>query len=137
MMRVVVDANIVAAALIRPDGWTARELTRTDVEWYTPGFLVDELQEHAAEYALKAECTRVLWNGRVAKLLRRIHVVPHSDIATAARDLRVQRVVAIDPDDAPYVAAFVAVGADLLWTRDTKLLDAMPSVAVSIVPRAP
>lgn len=135
-LRVVLDANIVAAALIRPDGWTAQELARSDVEWCAPAFLVDELDEHASDYATKAGCTTALWNRRVAKLLHRIRLVPAADIAAAANDPRVRRIEAVDPDDAPYIAALVAIGADLMWTRDSKLLDLMPGIAVSIVPRA-
>lgn len=136
-MLVVVDANIIAAALIRPDGWTAHELSRTDVDWCAPAFLVDELEEHATEYAEKAGCTKVVWNRRVAKLVRRIRLVPATDVAEAASDPRVRKVEAVDLDDAPYVATLVAVGGDLLWTRDTKLLKSIPGIAVAIVPRSP
>lgn len=33
-MRVVVDANIVAAAAVRPDGWTSLQMERTDMRFY-------------------------------------------------------------------------------------------------------
>jgi len=136
-LRVVVDANVIAAALIRPDGWTAQELEeRDDVEWFAPAFLADELREHASEYAEKAGCTTSQWNRRVAALLRRVRVVPSGDVVGAARDPLVRKAEAVDADDAVYVATLVAVEADLLWTRDKGLLDALPGIAVSVVPRA-
>lgn len=134
-MLVVVDANIIAAALIRPDGWTAQELARTDLRWCAPAFLVDELREHAKEYATKAGCTDPVWNRRVADLLRRIHVVPTADVLAAASDPRVRRVEEVDVDDAPYMATLVAAEADLIWTRDRGLLDLLPGVAVTVIPR--
>lgn len=50
-MRVVVDASVVAAALIRPRGWTAGEMARNDVDLYIPNFPLEELEEHAREFA--------------------------------------------------------------------------------------
>lgn len=40
----VIDANVAAAALIKPDGWTAEQLERDDVHWLAPSFLRDELE---------------------------------------------------------------------------------------------
>lgn len=134
-LRVVVDANVVAAALVRPGGWTARELARADVEWVAPAFLFVELADHADEYAAKAGCTRKEWRNRVAALARRFHVLADDDLADAAGDL-LDRIERVDPDDVPYAAALLVSGADLLWTRDAALRAALPGLAVSAVPTA-
>lgn len=135
ILRVVADANVVAAALVRPAGWSAGQLTRSDVEWVAPSFLFDELSEHAEEYAAKAGCTRREWQTRVAELRKRFAIVPEHELVTARGEI-VDRVEAVDPDDVAYAAALVASGADLLWTRDRALLAALPGVAVSVVPEA-
>jgi predicted nucleic acid-binding protein len=134
-MRVVVDANVVAAALIRPGGWTAQELARTDVEWIAPAFLLDELEEHGAEYAAKAGCALAEWERRRHALVKRLRLVAAKDLAAADGSALVKRAARADPDDAVYVAALVAAGADLLWTRDAALLDALRGIAVTVVPR--
>lgn len=135
MLRVVVDANVVAAALIRPGGWTARELARDDVAWFAPAVLLDELREHAGEYARKAGCADAEWRRRVEALAHGLTLVPLADLRRAARSRLVRRVARADADDAVYAAALVAAGADLLWTRDAAVLDALPGRAVSAVPR--
>lgn len=125
----------MAAALVRPGGWTASQLTRGDVEWVAPGFLFDEPAEHAEEYAAKAGCARREWQTRVAALRKRFDIVSEAELIRARGEV-VDRVEAVDPDDVPYAAALVASGADLLWTRDHALLAALPGVAVSVVPEA-
>lgn len=126
---------MVVAALVRPDGWTARELARSDVEWVTPSFLFDELEEHSEEYAAKIGCPQKEWQRRVASLAKRFRIVPASDVVEA-RGALIRRVEHIDQDDVPYVAAAIATEADLFWTRDRALLAALPGFAVSVVPRA-
>ena len=133
-LRVVVDANIAVAALIRPGGWTAEQLARDDVHWLAPAFLLDELAEHATEYAAKAGCGVREWRRRLAALVARVELVPATALLAVKDDKLVLAVARIDPDDAPYAAALVASGADLLWTRDEALFVALPGIAVAVVP---
>lgn len=134
-MRVVVDANVVVAALVRPEGWTASELQRDDVEWIAPSFLVDEIREHTEEYAAKAGCALAEWERRTAALIKRVRIVPARDLVRVRDHALVQRAAEVDPDDAVHAAAVVAAGADLLWTRDARLARALSGVAVAVVPR--
>lgn len=136
-LRVVVDANIVASALIRPAGWTASELKRKDVSWLAPDFLFKELLEHSDDYALKAGCSRQEWKERINKLAKQGGIVPWKDLVAASGNPLVVAVERIDPDDAPYAAAFVAARADLLWTRDKALLHVFQGRAVLVLPRTP
>lgn len=59
------------------------------------------------------------------------------EVAQYLDDPLVLRAAAIDPDDAPYIAAVLAVGADCLWTRGKALLVAFPSLAVRMMPSPP
>jgi predicted nucleic acid-binding protein len=136
LLRVIVDANVVAAALIRPDGWTARELSRSDVEWFAPAFLLDELQSHASEYASKAGCGQMQWSQRLARLTARLALVQAAALVAVASHSLGRRAETVDPEDAVYLAAFVATEADLLWTRDAEILRAFPGIAVAVVPHA-
>lgn len=133
-LRVVVDANIVTSALVRPGGFTASELQRNDVEWLAPAFILDEMRDHAAEFAVKAGCTRREWDKRVAALVRRIRLIPEDELVSAAGNPLVALVAGIDPDDAAYAAAMVVSGADFLWTRDRAVIKGLAGRAVLIVP---
>lgn len=133
-MRVVVDANIVAAAGVRPGGWTARELARDDVEFVAPAIVRDELHAHEVEYAEKAQCGREEWAGRVARLLARIRLIPTHRLVGHAGDPLVRRIQALDPDDAAHVAAFLEANAEFLWTRGKSLTSVMGGKAVRVIP---
>lgn len=133
-MRVVVDANVAAAALIRPDGWTSDQLARGDVTWLAPSFLLEELEEHAGSYAEKADVGRERFEDRIERFGERVGPVPGADLVEAADHALVERAETIDPGDAPYLAAVVAADADLLWTRDEALLAEFEGLAVRVVP---
>lgn len=133
-MRVVVDANVIAAALIQPDGWTGQQLRRTDADWVAPTALAAELEAHSGEYAEKAGCYVAEWRSRLRRVLSRIAIVPTSECAGAVGDPLFERAMQLDPDDAAYVAVLIVSGAQLFWTRDKVMLAAFPSFAVSKVP---
>jgi predicted nucleic acid-binding protein len=133
-MRVAVDANIVAAALIRPGGWCAGQLARTDVAWVTPAFVRQELAAHEEHYAARAGCDLDAFRSRRADLLGRFRIVPTSRLVKVARHPLVVQAAAVDPRDAHYLALIAAGEADLLWTQDRALLEAFPDLAVIVVP---
>lgn len=134
-MRVAVDANIVAAALVRPDGWTAGQLARADITFVAPQFIEIELREHEAEYTEKAKCSLDEWRQRVRSVLARLELVQPADLVRFSRHALVLATRRRDPDDEPYAAAFLAAGADFLWTRDEALKEAIGARAGPVLPR--
>lgn len=135
-MRVVVDANVVAAALIDPIGFTAGQFERPELEWVAPALLGEELREKAEVYALKARCSPREWARRAEALLARIGFIGDDALQAAMAHPWVKKAETVDVDDAAYVAALVASGARYLWTFDKALHRAFPDAAVSVVPRA-
>ena len=132
--RVVVDANKLAAALIRPTGYVAAALARDDLEFYAPGFLLEELEDHLDEYAMKARCPRAEMRGRVQVLATRLLFVPLDALLAKREGPLVVKAAKVDPDDAPYLATAAAIEADLLWTSDKALREAFPGLATPILP---
>lgn len=128
-MRVVVDANIVAAAAVRPDGWTSLQMERTDMRFYAPDLVREELQEHSAELALRADCTPNEWRTRVQRLLRGITLIPTNRLARHRNHPMVRRVERVDPDDVAYIACMLEVDAQFLWTRDSKVWPLFQGIA--------
>ncbi|HWH08692.1 MAG TPA: PIN domain-containing protein [Candidatus Thermoplasmatota archaeon] len=133
-LRVVVDANKRAAALIRPTGYVSAALLRDDLEFYAPEFLLAELEDHLDVYAVKAGCPRSEMRGRVQLLASKLLFVPLDALLAKQRDARVLRASRVDPDDAPYLATVAAIEADILWTSDKALRDAFPDLATPLLP---
>lgn len=133
-MRVVVDANIVIAALFRPDAWTAQELRRTDVDFLVPQAIEVALAKHGPSLMIRAGCSREQWERRVSELLQRVSVIPTKSAEAHLHAPLVEAVRQVDPEDAVYVASTLAAEADFLWTRDATLLRVVPTRAVAVVP---
>lgn len=115
-MRLVVDANVLISALIR-DG-KSREIILSDVfELVCPEYLGDEIYRHREYIARKSGLTpdevSLLFN----LLLRRIKSVP--EISYKDEWEQDGTIIKSDPDDVPYVACFLALKCDGIWTNDT------------------
>ncbi len=133
-MRVVVDANVLAAALVRPGGWTAAQLARTDVEFVAPEWLAAELKDHQTEFAEKARCGLEEWRRRCQTVLGRIRLIPSAELRPHRDHRFVRAIEAIDPDDVPYVLTFLAAGADFVWTRDAAIQAVLRERAGPVIP---
>lgn len=130
----VVDANKVAAALIKPNGDVVAALRREDLEFYAPHFLIEDLEEHLGEYAAKAGCPARVMHMRIVRLVATLQLVPVDALLKVRDDPLVLQATRIDPDDAPSLATVAAVGADLLWTSDKALREAFPDLATAVLP---
>lgn len=133
-MRVVVDANILLAAILHPGGITSEQLRRDDVEFVSPAFVREELREAEGPLRQRAGIGRAEWRRREVAAMARVRLVPQDRVARHERRPLVEAVRAVDPKHAQYVAAFLAVRAHLLWTRDQAIIDAMPERAVRVLP---
>ena len=115
---IVIDANVVFAAMIR-DGGTREVILDRGLDLRTPPWLWEEV---AARYEWLINKTR-LPHAALDELLRqirdRITDIPEAAIQ-AKKDAALKRVPASGKKDAPYVAAVLAVGG-VLWTHDTRL----------------
>lgn len=116
-MRLVVDANIVIAALIR-DGPTRELILDRDLDLRSPSWLWDEI---AARRDLLREKTHLpdrALDVLEAVLQASIQTIPDAAIVAhipAAMDLA-------DPSDVAYAAAVLAIDGTL-WTHDQALID--------------
>jgi predicted nucleic acid-binding protein len=132
-VRVVVDANILLAAILQPSGLTARELARKDVEFVSPEFVREELRAVAEPLARRVGMSRREWRVREAAVMRRVRLLGRARLARHERRPLAVAVREVDPKDVQYVAAFLACRARFLWTRDRALLQALPDMAVRIL----
>jgi len=117
-MKVVVDANVVISAFKR-DSITRKVLLFPFISFYSPAYLLDELEEHKAEIMKKAKINEEEFNIILNLLLGNVKIVPkEAYIDKMGEALKI--VGEIDKDDAPYFALALKIGAGI-WSYDRKL----------------
>lgn len=136
-MRIVVDANILIAALLKPDGWTARELLRPDLELVAPDRLIEEIRSPTGHFLATVQTSYTTWGNRISRALESIRIVPLRRYVPFIDHDLVRFVSSTDADDAPYVACLLSEAADFLWTFDHHLLSLGDSRLVAQLPRPP
>ncbi len=115
-MRLVVDANILFAALIT-DGLTASILVREDLELFTPAYALDEFAKYHTLILAKTRRGEREFDEFFEIVSRRVEVVPRT---TFEKFLPRARRCSPDLGDAPYFALAVHLDATL-WTEDKAL----------------
>lgn len=128
-MKLVVDANRVISALLR-DGETRRAFFTTKSKLFAPTFLRREVDKRRGEFVRRSGLSEADFQTLFGLLSARIGWVPdrvceaHTAEASAALGK-------VDPDDVPYVACALAIGADAIWSHDKHFdeQDIVPRVA--------
>lgn len=115
-MRLVLDTNILVAALIK-DSITRRILLLPDLEFLLPAFALDELARHRAKIARAARLKVDEIDLLLTLLLTSVVVVPFERIAPYLPTADAL-MGAIDPDDVPFVALALAEEHDGIWSND-------------------
>jgi predicted nucleic acid-binding protein len=74
-MKIVVDVNVIIAALARP-AITREVLLYPYIDYYTPEFFMEELQEHEAEIKKKVGTT---YTSAISLITGKLRVIPYDD----------------------------------------------------------
>jgi predicted nucleic acid-binding protein len=114
-MKLVVDANIIFAVLIK-DSVTSVIFTSPHLELYAPEFLLAEVWRHLPLLARKTHRTAEDLIAGLLIVRERITVVP---AATITAEHREASLASNDIEDAPYIALALSVDA-ALWTNDAR-----------------
>ena len=116
--RLVVDTNILFAALINPQGKTAQIIIGGYAELYAPDYLLHELEKYKEFLIRKGDYTdAVALEEAVEYLIEEIRIIPfqlYKDEMNHALQ------ITPDPKDSPFVALALKLGAPL-WTNDKEL----------------
>lgn len=107
-----------------------------DVQLFAPDWLLQEAESFRATLQRRTGMEDAEFDRRLAALLDLVTIVPKEEWGQAGRHALVTAVTSVDPKDGPYAACLVATQADLLWTRDDALRQAMPGLAVFWLPGA-
>lgn len=113
-MRLVVDANILFAAIIK-DGMTRRLLFDSTLSLYMPEFAVLEIQKHEGLLRRKAHLERLAFEHLLENILRQVTSVPELKYTGERLDID-------SPDDMDAAYLTLAHHMDCpLWSNDTLL----------------
>ncbi|BES81025.1 PIN domain-containing protein [Pyrodictium abyssi] len=119
-LAVVIDANKVFAAALRP-GRVRRLLYLLEgVEFYASEYLLDEVREHARELASRAGIDSMQFLAIVEEVLAarvKLHRIGCAVCIEKARFVASR----FDPDDWPFIALAIEPGA-VIWTNDKALI---------------
>lgn len=114
-MRLIVDTNIIFAALIR-DSHTRYILFHVQAELFTVGFTYIELQKYKDEILRKSNATPEIIDIFFNKIMKRITIIDDTLIKTKFREAH-KIMETIDIKDTPFLAAALATDADI-WSDD-------------------
>ncbi len=113
-MKIVVDANVVVAALVR-SSITREVLLYPYIDYYSPDFLLDEIKEHEKEISAK---TGKGYKSALELITKKIRIMPKQFYAKSMREAH-KVIGGIDKDDEPYIALALSLRADGIWSYDT------------------
>ena len=120
-IRLVVDTNILFAAIINSKGNTAKAIFSPNLELYAPEFIRLELEKYRALLMQKGRYkTMEFLDDALGYLLERIAIVPkelYVDVLNRAME------ITPDPKDTEFVALSIKLNCPL-WTLDKALLEA-------------
>ena len=117
-MEVVVDANILFAALLK-DGTTRELFLNDELHLFSPDYLIEEFIDHIDELERKTKIPGASLQGSAIKL-----IVESNIIIVAKEDLipflKEAKQITPDPDDALYLATALKHQCSI-WSNDNRL----------------
>ena len=125
-MDVVVDANVIIAALISPQGYTADLFFTSPLRIFAPASLFDEIKEHKDELLQKTGLSEFDFDAAFSLLGARVIFFPFTEFLSFIPHAEV---ISPDPDDVEYLALALKRGCPL-WSNDKEL---KRQTAVSVV----
>jgi predicted nucleic acid-binding protein len=114
-MILAVDANIIIAALIK-DSKSREIIIGGKFTLVSPDYIREELDKHKDYISRKGKIPRAELDLLITLLLRKIRIVPSNEYKDRMGEAR--EMIEKDLADAPYVACFLALKCDGIWTSD-------------------
>ena len=119
-MKIVIDANILIAALIKDS--KAREIiTSQEFEFLTPEFILEEIRKYREEIKKKANLDQEGFELVMSILFETIKIIPKEDYELSLD--KAKEIMNDDVKDVPYVAVQLALNCDGIWTNDQHFKD--------------
>ena len=116
-MDLVVDDNVIFAALIKEDSFAYTLLFSDAFHIFTPEYIFTELEKHKDELLEKTERTTEEFFRLVETLKRRINIIPLEELVLYVEEAEK---LTPDPDDMAYFALALKLNC-AIWSNDKKL----------------
>lgn len=120
-MKIILDANILFAALIR-DSTTRELILLFQADFYFPEPLLEEMEKHKELIKKKAGFNESEFNHNLQRLFECIALVPFQELKENL-DIAKKTMEKIDPDDAVVLAAALAHPRSIIWSTDRDLTE--------------
>lgn len=124
-MRLVIDANIIFAALIKK-GLTSELLTSNELQLFAPEFLLDEIKKYQNLIIEKMHRSQDDFEHYLRILSEYIIVIPKEDIMPFMESAEK---ISPDPKDSAYLALALAISSGI-WSNDKKLKEDQDEIDV-------
>ncbi len=112
-MKLVVDANVVISALVK-SSITREVLLYPYISYYSPNFLLKEIDNHKEEISAKAGKG---YRPALELIVKKLIIMP--DYFYENRMQEANKIIGrVDKDDEPYIALALELGADGIWSYD-------------------
>ncbi len=125
--RVVVDTNILFAALRSVNRRTRRTLYQADTEFFAPKFIIVEIFEHKERIVAKAKVPAEEVYEFLDDIIQRITFVSNEFISLANYTEAYRLCRDIDENDTPFIALTLELGAKF-WSKDELLKNHLTSL---------
>ncbi|MEX2682667.1 MAG: PIN domain-containing protein [Candidatus Sigynarchaeota archaeon] len=124
-MKIVVDANILFAAIIK-DSYTSRLFLVDDLEFFAPDFLFMEFEKYEDVIIEKTSRSKEKVQKYITFLKRTITTIPERTFKDLFKDFVP---ISPDPKDIPYPALAKRIQASI-WSNDKKLKEKQSNIEV-------
>jgi len=114
-MKIVADTNIVVAALIK-DSKSREIIMSNKFEFISPDFVLDEIYKHEDYICEKAGLTKEEFELLMVLIFQKITIIPAHDYEACREEAK--EIMKEDVKDVPYVACYLALKCDGVWTND-------------------
>ena len=114
-MKILIDTNIVIAALIRNN--KAREIILSGkFELFSPDFVLEEVNKYKKEICEKAQISDDVFEMITEIIFEKINIIPKEEYDKFIEKSR--EIMKEDIKDIPYVACYFSLKCDAIWTND-------------------
>lgn len=120
MKKLVIDSNIIFAALRGINSKTRNRLLNSEDQYYTPNFLIGEIFKHKERILRNSKASEEETYEFLLKILNKINFVNEENISIENFVSAYRLCKGIDEKDTPFVALALELGFEF-WTRDKKL----------------
>lgn len=114
-MKLVIDANIVVAALIK-EGKVREIIASRKFELVSPDFVLDEIKKYEGYICEKSGLGKDEFELLMALIFQN-RIIASSQEYEAHKEIA-KKLIEKDVKDVPYVACYLALKCDKIWTND-------------------